>query len=257
MKRGTKLISRIVAGGILREYRQAKKRIVFLDYDGTLVPFFDTPDMAVPSPEVLDLINRLRRKNKVILISGRDRITLGKWFGRSKIVLSAEHGAWLRNKSGRWKRTRSISRAWKKKIISIMAKRVKELSGSFVEEKDYSVAWHYRVSPPRRAAVVRKALLKDLVDFDSGDGSNLSIIKGNKVIEVRSMAVDKGSIVRDILGSGNYDFILCMGDDATDEDMFRVLERKGISVKVGTGSTKAKYYLRSQRDVLSFLSKLA
>lgn len=83
----------------------------------------------------------------------------------------------------------------------------------------------------------------------------MQIIDGNKVLEVRMIGVDKGATALNIIKTFEPDFVLCMGDDTTDEDMFRALSGKGYTVKVGGGNTAAQYTIISQNDVFPFLKR--
>jgi len=89
----------------------------------------------------------------------------------------------------------------------------------------------------------------------------LQVIDGNKVVEVRMAGFDKGTITMKILNEAQPDFVLCIGDDTTDEDMFKVLENsaftvKTYTIKIGTRGTAAKYTLPSQEQVLPLLMRL-
>ena len=81
------------------------------------------------------------------------------------------------------------------------------------------------------------------------------MIDGNKVLEVRTVGVDKGTAAANMLGTLNPEFIICLGDDATDEDMFRSLREKAYTIKIGRGSTAAQYTILSQREVYPFLRR--
>ena len=88
--------------------------------------------------------------------------------------------------------------------------------------------------------------------------SPLQVVDGNKVIEVRISGFDKGITALKIVNEVSPDFILCIGDDITDEDMFKALEQKpkAYTIKVGYGSTSAKYTIISQAQVLPLLNHL-
>lgn len=246
-----KYLDQAIKDSILSRYRASTKKIIFLDYDGTIVSFSKKPDLAKPSAALIELIEHLAKRAEVVLISGRDRKTLEDWFGSMSVMLSAEHGAWFKDVAKPWQKTRDLSKAWKKQIISIMNKYVNIVPGTFIENKDYSVAWHYRMADQEQALSKKRELIDDLVHYTAN--IDLSVLQGNKVVEVRNSTVNKGTIVHDLLSSRYYDFILCIGDDQTDEDMFRNITRKGISVKVGPAETNAKYYVNSYKEVLQFL----
>jgi trehalose 6-phosphate synthase/phosphatase len=126
--------------------------------------------------------------------------------------------------------------------------------GSFVEEKNLTLAWHYR-NVERDLGFIRSRELLDSL-YHLVRNANLQVIDGNKVIEVRVAGVDKGVAATKLLGSNNVDFMLVVGDDITDEDMFLALALKAVTVKVGSGHTQAKFCLPSQQDVIHFLNRL-
>jgi len=131
---------------------------------------------------------------------------------------------------------------------------VDRLPGSFIEEKEFSIAWHYRPCDPELASLRAKELVDYLVDFTSN--INLQVLHGNKVVEVRCSGVNKGTAALAWLKNDKFDFILAIGDDWTDEDMFKVLPEKAYSIRVGISSTYARFNLYSYRDVIKLLKML-
>jgi trehalose 6-phosphate synthase/phosphatase len=85
--------------------------------------------------------------------------------------------------------------------------------------------------------------------------TSLQVIDGNKVLEVRMIGVDKGATAMKLLSEIQPDFVLCLGDDTTDEDMFKMLRGRGYTIKIGRGNTAAQYAIVSQHDVFPFLSR--
>ena len=85
-------------GAAKKSYEKANKRLIFLDYDGTLTPIVKMPHLATPSSETLNLLSALAAdpKNRVYVISGRDRKFLEEWLGTIPIGLSGEHGSFVR-----------------------------------------------------------------------------------------------------------------------------------------------------------------
>src|SRR5690606_32579313 len=123
----------------------------------------------------------------------------------------------------------------------------------FIEEKDYSLAWHYRAADPESGPAQAQELLDTLVDFTAN--ADIQILQGNKVIEVRNTGVNKGSTALRWL-SNEYDFIVAFGDDWTDEDLFAVLPQTAYSIKVRFDRSHARFYLRSHNEVLALLEKM-
>ena len=131
---------------MLKEFSKASERLIFLDYDGTLTGFHSDPRDAKPDDELKDLMTRLVKedKNIVVVISGRDKDTLGGWMGEFNITLIAEHGVWLREKDKDWRTVVTMKGDWKKEIMPVLEMYVQRTPGSFIEEKDFSLVWHYR-----------------------------------------------------------------------------------------------------------------
>jgi len=127
-------------------------------------------------------------------------------------------------------------------------------NGSFVEEKDFSIAWHYRNVQKRLGFSRSRELLNNLSHIVAN--TSLRVIDGNKVVEVRSAFTNKGIVAKKIMQEQSPDFILCMGDDKTDEDMFEAMLPYAETIKIGEGGTAAAYSIPKQEEVLSFLNIL-
>jgi trehalose 6-phosphate synthase/phosphatase len=241
---------------IIKEFKKSKSAILFLDYDGTLVPFAGQPQEAVPNKELLSLLDSLSKKAEVVLVSGRDRKTLEQWFGKLKIDIVGEHGLFIRDKTGKWKMLKPVRKNWKKKILPIMNKYVEKLPGAFIEEKEFTVVFHYRRSDPAFAEQRVKELMNYLVSFTTN--IDIQVIPGNKVVEVRNSGIDKGVAAMQFLdkAENNPKFILALGDDMTDEDLFRAIPKDAYSIKVGFNPSYAKYNLESPVEVICFLNEL-
>ncbi|HYK56054.1 MAG TPA: trehalose-phosphatase, partial [Flavisolibacter sp.] len=260
----TKKEQEIVKVNLLREdviekiqddFNKAGKRCILLDYDGTLAPYQKIPSMATPSDELIQLLKQLASDpaNEIVIISGRDSETLDKWLGNLPLTLVAEHGALLKYKNEDWKEQISITQEWKEQIRPLMQLYVDRCAGSFIEEKKSTLVWHYRNTYPDLGFSRSRELLNSLVQLVTN--TSLQVIDGNKVLEVRMVGVDKGATAMTILGNLNPDFILCIGDDTTDEDMFRLLRDSGYTIKIGRGNTAAQYTILSQREVFPFLRR--
>ncbi|MBU1178009.1 bifunctional alpha,alpha-trehalose-phosphate synthase (UDP-forming)/trehalose-phosphatase [Patescibacteria group bacterium] len=240
-----------------KKYRRSRRRLILLDYDGSLVSFVDDPDKAQPDKELLKIIESLTsdRNNKIVVISGRDRHTLDKWLQETGVEMSAEHGVWVKEKD-RWQKTVDLSSAsWKNKIMPILEQYVDRTPGSFVEEKDYSLAWHYRKADSKLALIRRKELVESCTQVT--DTLGLDILEGNKVIEIKSAEINKGRIASRWLGKRHWDFIFALGDDRTDEDMFSVMPKKAYTIKVGAEHSQARFRIKSVAEARSLLKKLS
>jgi trehalose 6-phosphate synthase/phosphatase len=236
-------------------FNKAGKRCILMDYDGTLTPITKLPAMASPSPELLEILRKLSSEpaNNVIVISGRDSDTLETWLGQLPITLVAEHGACIRYKGEKWQLLASHTPEWKDEIRPILELFTNRCPGSFVEEKRNTLAWHYRTTNPDLGFTRSRELRNSLLQLTTN--TPLQVIDGNKVIEVRLIGVDKGSTSLNLVNQLKPDFIMCIGDDTTDEDMFRAFRDEAFSIKIGGGNTAARFSLRSQQDVLPLLRK--
>lgn len=239
-------------------YEKAAKRILFLDYDGTLVGFNSIPGQAKPDEELKSLLRELINdpRNTVVLISGRERYTLDEWFGDLDLNIIASHGLWLRYSGQQeWIMNLSLDDDWIESIRHTLELYTDRMPGSLLEEKDYSIALHYRQCDPDMAAVklseVREILLSMI------QSTTLGLQEGNKVLEVKDSRVSKGYGSSSFVQNQDYDFIFAAGDDFTDEDLFSALPDDAFTVKIGLGNTSAKYRLKSWKSMRVILKKFA
>ncbi len=248
-------IDQISSKKIDHAYQISKKRLLILDYDGTLAPFKRTPEEAIPTKEIMEVLETLAadKKNNVVISSGRDYKTLEKWFGKLPINMAAEHGAYYKE-GGVWHNNVPAKQTWNNQIISILQAFVDKTPRSRLEIKDTALVWHYRNVDGWLASLREQQLLETLIGPCSIE--NLQILCGNKVVEIKSPYHNKGTETRRLLDQDNYDFILAMGDDTTDEDMFRQLPATAFSIKIDGMSEFARFNLKSQSKALPFLRKL-
>lgn len=252
-----KKITPEIQNEIILKMNKASQRAIFLDYDGTLKGFHNDPQEVMPDDELLGIIDKLTSdsNNVVTLISGRDKETLGKWFLGRKVNLICEHGVWLRRYDGDWEMLASVSNTWMPMIRPVLENFVDRTPGSFIEEKNYSLVWHFRKSEPELGELRANELKDELTQMIANH--NLEIMEGNKVVEVKTGGINKGVAANRFLASMNADFILAIGDDWTDEFLFRELPEGSITIKVGLKHTKAIYKLETVDAVRAFLTKLS
>lgn len=236
------------------QYENANKRLIILDYDGTLAPFRKNPADAYPNQHLLDLLTRLAEdpRNRVVISSGRDRQTLDKWLGQLPIGLAAEHGAFYKEERT-WNR-RIDAVQWDKEILQIFENMVRRTPLSKIEIKDTALVWHYRNVDSWLADLRVTQLINALINPCSRH--NLQIMKGNKIVEVKNNDISKGSEALRLVNQDNYDFILAIGDDTTDEEMFLALPKNAVNIKVGKNSNIANYNIPTQSQTLRFLENL-
>jgi len=242
---------------IVEAYKKSHRPGIFLDYDGTLSPFVRHPEQALPTQHLRELLCLLgsHPKASVTIISGRDKGTLQQWFHDVPVRLVAEHGVWIREKNGEWRMTKLLDNRWKANVMPIFELYSTRLPGSFVEEKEYSVVWHYRGSDPEHGASLAGELMDNIMSYTAN--IDVQVLQGNKIIEARAIGVTKGSIGQELLASEEFDFVLFVGDDWTDEDLFKVLPPSAFSIKVGMATTHARFMVHSVDDVLALLGELA
>jgi trehalose 6-phosphate synthase/phosphatase len=244
-----------VKEALLEKFERAEKRLLLLDFDGTLVKFQATPDLAIPDDKLLNLLEALGSdpKNEVWIISGRNKDFLEKWFGKLPIGLVAEHGGYI--KRGHWIPVIQGMPDWKDRVIDIMNEYVATNAESFIEVKEFGVVWHYRRVDERQGFLTSRELLTLLKNHLYN--TPIQIIDGSKVIEVKHFMAHKGTTCRNNILCGDHDFVLAFGDDKTDEDLFEQLEGTNeYSVKVGRGTTAAPFRVLSVDDVIAFLGEL-
>ncbi|MEO5965513.1 MAG: bifunctional alpha,alpha-trehalose-phosphate synthase (UDP-forming)/trehalose-phosphatase [Candidatus Limnocylindrales bacterium] len=242
-------------------FESAASRACFLDYDGTLVPLASRPSDAVPDAGLVPVLARLaaRRRTTVVIVSGRAAADLDRWFGvLDGVWLAAEHGALIRSPvDGGWAPLRpGANLDWKDRVRGSLNAYLDQAPGSTIEEKEYSLAWHYRLVEPEfgewLANGVAAALDEQLA------GTEVSVLRGNKVVEVRFAWASKGDAVAHIRSLvGPSEFELAIGDDRTDEDVFAQLPDPAWTVKVGPGATAARHRIAGPAAVRALIAALA
>lgn len=250
-------------------YKKSQKRLLLVDYDGTLVPITKMPNLAVPSEEIISILQTLCQNSKTIVyvITGRERRFMEEWFSGMNVGLSCEHGSFFRpyahpgEETKQWINCASeLDLSWKPAIKAIFDDYTDRTPGAFVETKENGVSWHYRNADPEFGEYQKNDLMVHLQDLPN---LPIDIVAGKKVVEVRPQGISKGSVIRKILGvETGIDWVICMGDDRTDEDMFEEVNKCTIESKWTISvekkqSTKARHYVDNQRAVVELLSKLA
>jgi trehalose 6-phosphate synthase/phosphatase len=239
--------------------RNAPTLGLLLDYDGTLVPLNDTPELAKPDPALIDLLRNLstRTGTTVHIIAGRGRDTLEAWLGDLPVTLWAEHGLWRRDANTReWQRTMTPNRDWMARVRPVLEAAMENTPGSLIENKRDSLAWHYRMSDAVQGVEAAHALRARLEQmFPSHE---VETIAASKVVEVRPHGLHKGLAMQALVAEHPASSLLvAIGDDRTDEDMFQYVPPTGIAIHVGTEPTRAGIRLGDVQDVRAVLGMLA
>lgn len=238
-------------------YAHASKRLLLLDYDGTLAEFKKDPLAAKPSARLLQILTELTAdpKNTIVIISGRPAKRLEEWLGDLPLGFTAEHGFQHKMPRGSWQPVMDIDDSWKKPVHDLMSKYVARISGTFIGEKTFALSWHWRAAEDEALAIeLEPKLLEELQALtESLEVRVLRILRGNKVIEVHPDGFDKGTAAVHWLKKDSYNFYAAIGDDTTDEDLFRAMPNNSLTIKVGEGASLARERVASPKAVLDLL----
>lgn len=214
--------------------KTASKKLILLDYDGTLTPIVRDPAAAVPSKRLKKVLKKLcdRSDTNVWIISGRDMKFLDQHLSEFKINLSAEHGCYVKYAdkapNANWEDLVSqIDMSWMKVVLDVLQSYTERTEGSSIERKKSAITWHYRRSDPIFGAF-QASHLRAYLELTVAKNYPIDVMTGKANVEIRPRLFNKGEIVRNIFKAardkdGFPEFVLCVGDDTTDEDMFRVL----------------------------------
>jgi len=241
---------------LFETYRASGTRLFLLDYDGTLVPFALEPQEARPNEELLLLLKALTNSpgNTVVIISGRDKDTLEQWFGALGVGLVAEHGVSIKEPGEQWEMVEPLTNEWKADVRPLLELYVSRTPGSSLEEREFSLVWHYRKADEAFGEVREGELKEDLGPLLAN--RSLGILEGNRFLEVKHAEINKGRIAQHWLSKKDWDFIFAAGDDPTDEDTFRVLPQAAYSVRIGMNPSQSRFAMESSDELCSFLHEL-
>lgn len=241
---------------LVADFHQRRKRLILLDYDGTLQPIVSRPEDAAPSRTTIASLKRLGEdpRNEVVVISGRDRATLDSWLGKLPITLVAEHGAFIHKPDWKtWHKTLGGNDSWKNEVMELFEYYADLTPGSFVEYKEHTLVWHYRNASPFTAQKHLVAVKRLLLPI--AHAQKLRVKEGKMVLEVHHLDISKAHAMQEWLLK-SQDFVLIIGDDATDEDMFAAAPAGSYTLKVGRGRSLADYRIPNPAAVHKLLRKL-
>lgn len=253
----TKTLNKKLVAQLQSDFTSADRRLLLFDYDGTLTPLISgDPAGAKPSRKILKRLQKLNKPDNtdVVLVSGRRKEEMQEWFGELPIGIAAEHGAYFRRAGGKnWHKTSTATQEWAAELGVIFDHYTTLTPGSHTERKNWALTWHFRNASPYYAQKNLVALRRVVKPFLKK--YNLVIKEGNKVFEVLPQDINKGRVAQEWLLQ-DQDFVLCIGDDTTDEDMFIAVPPNSWTIKVGRGSTEANYRLPDVDAVQALLKKL-
>ncbi|MEO0478182.1 MAG: bifunctional alpha,alpha-trehalose-phosphate synthase (UDP-forming)/trehalose-phosphatase [Planctomycetota bacterium] len=241
-----------------KAFQEAEHRVLFLDYDGTLRELVATPEEAQPTDEIYETLEALKAcpNTEVHIVSGRHRDDLNQWFAGRSMFLSAEHGFARYDQSGEWKTVEGLDLSFLEPVEDILREVTEEVPGTRIERKPCALAWHYRQTDVDygawRARELHSQLEQDLAHLP------VDILNGHRVLEIRSHGVNKGGYVGQRASNlPENTFILCIGDDRTDVDMYGALPKDAWRVHVGRRVDEADYSVGTPGRVREVLRNLA
>lgn len=157
-------------------------------------------------------------------------------------------------KNGEWESIPGLNDQWKQDVYPLLEMYVDRTPGAFIEEKNYSLVWHYRKVEKGLGELRTNELMNNLRYLINDRG--LQLLPGNKVVEIKNIEINKGKATSAMLHNKEYDFIMALGDDHTDEDIFKALPDNSLTVKVGSNISAARFYLRNHHEVRNLLRSL-
>jgi len=254
--RRAELLEAGIKDHLIGEYRKAGSSLFLFDYDGTLSPFASRPELAGPGPELLRVLKKIAGQpgNKVVIVSGRDRQTLDNWFRGCDISFSADLGAWVGG-DDEWEMLYPGDRGWKGIIKPILHKYSSRLPFSFVEEKECAVVLDYRMADPELRDLRMSELTGELRE-DLHFTGQLDILHGENSFIIRNTGINKGAAGTYWLNKSSYDFVLAIGDDDADEELFAALPPEAYTLRIGSGRTVARYFTPDPRQAVTLLEEL-
>ncbi|KAK7320095.1 hypothetical protein RJT34_04826 [Clitoria ternatea] len=259
---------------IVSAYKRTTARAILLDYDGTLMPQASIDKR--PTSNSIEMLNSLCRDkiNMVFLVSTRSRKTLAEWFSPCEnLGIAAEHGYFLRLKrDAEWETCGPVTDcSWKQIAEPVMKLYTETTDGSTIEDKETALVWCYEDADPDFGLCQAKELLNHLDSVLANEP--VTVKRGQNVVEVKPQGVSKGLVAKRLLstmqGKGmSPDFVLCIGDDRSDEDMFEVItssldgpsmapRAEVFACTVGRKPSKAKYYLDDTTEIVRLVQGLA
>lgn len=259
---------------IVSAYRRTKNRAILLDYDGSMM--LQSSVGTTPHAEAIGILNNLCRdpNNVVFLVSGKDRTTLTEWFSScERLGIAAEHGYFIRpNHDADWETCFPVSDFyWKQIAEPVMKVYTETTDGSTIETKESALVWNYQYADPDFGSCQAKELLDHLESVLANEP--VSVKSGDHIVEVKPQGVNKGLVAERLLVTMQQkgmlpDFVLCIGDDRSDEDMFEVIlsamagpslspVAEVFACSVGRKPSKAKYYVEDTPEILRILQGLA
>ncbi|PKU77145.1 putative alpha,alpha-trehalose-phosphate synthase [UDP-forming] 9 [Dendrobium catenatum] len=250
---------KLSVGHVVSSHRRSNRRAIFLDYDGTLMP--ETSIVKDPSSDIISMLKTLCSdpRNNVFIVSGRGRAPLANWFSSCEALgIAAEHGYFIRwNASSNWESSPVVvDPDWMNIAEPVMTLYTEATDGSYIEVKESALVWHHQYADP----VFGSCQAKELLD-------HLENVLANDPVVVKRLVVEK--LLKTLINDGKPpDFLMCIGDDRSDEDMFESIISTASSslfpvvpevfaCTVGQKPSKAKYFVNDTMEVINLLEAIA
>lgn len=259
---------------IVSAYKRTTTRAILLDYDGTLMP--QSSIDKSPNAKTVEILNNLckDKNNMVFIVSARSRDTLGEWFSSCEnLGIAAEHGCFLRLKQdAEWETcVPAVECGWKQIAEPVMKLYTETTDGSTIEDRETAMVWCYEDADPDFGSCQAKELLDHLESVLANEP--VTVKRGQSIVEAKPQGVSKGLVAKRLLSTMQEremipDFVLCIGDDRSDEDMFEVIissiagssiapNAEVFACTVGRKPSKAKYYLDDTVEIARLMQGLA
>jgi trehalose 6-phosphate phosphatase len=243
---------------LARELASRKNILLLLDFDGTLAPLEASPGLARLPAATKSLIKALRSRPgvKVAVVSGRSVSNIRSHVGLRSIYYAGNHGLEIEGPGLSFRHPRAASlKPALEELSKDLRKDLRRLPGVLVENKGMTLSLHYRLLGPNELKKLGRLLR---LYRARTRGLPFRWRAGHKVWEIIPKARwDKGRAALCLLDHLDHPFPVALGDDRTDEDMFRALRGKGITVRIGRRQpSAAEYRLSSQDETQRFLAAL-
>jgi len=224
------------------------KTLYAFDYDGTLAPIVNKPDMAEMNAKCESLLKKFNEAEQIAIISGRSVEDLKKKIAFRPKYLVGNHGIEYKKFKNKYSFVKKEVTKWKKDILNLI-KNDTGLRGIKVEDKIYSLTLHYRGYKNKK-----NSLLKEVNKLTPAP----RIVLGKSIINlIPKNAPNKGDVLLQLIQNGGFKKSLYIGDDITDEDVFSLLDDRILKIRVGKKkNSKAHFYLRQQSQVNQLLHYL-
>lgn len=242
---------------LIRRFHTAPRRLLMLDYEGTLTTPEYGPQGHTPDPELLAKLERLcsNEHNTVAITSGYSSAELDRWFGKLQLILVAENGAKGRFMGKPWQTMINDRADWKPAVRQAMDYFTARCPGSKIEEQEHSLVWDYSQTENTAGERMSGMLIGRIETLLPGQP--VQVNKNHKRIEVRTALLNKGRMADWIVRQARFDLALVVGNDKKDEDMFASMDKSNsITIRVGKSGSCAQHCVLSHESVIDLLESL-